>query len=313
MATKIAGEEPGQIVFARNAQETFGVYDREARCDVLSDMPAVWRITAGRRDGGKLSAVAAHVLVQEGKVTQSELEPLMVVKLPDFASPGDPLSGCILAVSRIVSSIKADVKRMASSNGGKTPTKVDNAEEQEKQEVAHPQHHSRPLTAIFLGLLFLLLHILRAPLTLISYVLFGLYSLIDFVAYELGSHTDPDLFASNPRAYSLGQMLGFLAAKPVKELASVPERPAQLPLAILRSLLALLNIPVGLVALPLRSAETRASRLMGERPRGDVVAEARIRYGRLQAERLTQRGIEEGEDLKSKVIRVWDEKGEKEI
>ncbi|CAJ2502789.1 Uu.00g101830.m01.CDS01 [Anthostomella pinea] len=278
MAAKIASEEPGQEVFAQRAQRTFSIYDSKGRCDVFPDKPAVWKLASSR--ASKLSAVAAHVLVREGKVSQTDLERLMLVKLPDLASPGDPLSGSILAVGRIASSIKADVKQMVSN--GKAPEQISNSEEKDRvftrPELEGPAGfpYWRPFPT--------------SPYTS-SYISFGFYNLVDFIAYGLGSHTEPDLFASNPRLYSYGQMIGFRLAKPIKELASVAQRPAQLPFALLRAV------------------DIEASRSMGERPKNDVVAEAWIRHGRLEAEYLAQHSIEEGADLTSRVLKAWDGRG----
>ena len=150
----------------------------------------------------------------------------------------------------------------------------------------------------------------------------GFYNFIDFIIYELGSHFQPDLFASNLRLYSLPQMLVFLFLKFPSELFSAFTGPGQVisagrsvgrgilevPLALLRALLAGLNIVVGVFALSLRATDVQLARLMGERPKEDVVANARIRQGKLEAEQLAHVAAEEGSQLHIRVTKAWDEK-----
>lgn len=150
----------------------------------------------------------------------------------------------------------------------------------------------------------------------------GFYNFIDFLCYEFGSRFQPDLFASNPRLYSLPQMLIFLILKFPSELFSVFTGPGhviaegrsigrgilEVPLALLRALLAGLNILVGVFALTLRAADIQVARLMGERPKEDVVANARIRQGRLEAEQLSHVAAEEGSQLQIQILKTWDEK-----
>ncbi|KAI8286204.1 Sterol 3-beta-glucosyltransferase UGT80A2 [Colletotrichum sp. SAR11_240] len=125
-----------------------------------------------------------------------------------------------------------------------------------------------------------------------------------------------------PVLYSFGQMLGFLVAAPWKELQSIVYQPAELkkggrgigrviveaPLAILRVLVALVNILVGFVGISLRMVDLACSQAMGERDDRDVVAEARLRQGRIEADELAIERTEEGGDLTAEVLRAWDAK-----
>lgn len=311
MAAKIATEEPGAEGFARRAHQTFSVYEQEGRCEVLPSKPAAWKYTQGGSTV-RLSAVAAHVLMQQGRVTRPQLELLELVKWPDLVSPGDPVTGLLKGVGKFIGNVRRDLGRrnvreqilVSSEKNGDTKT------------------HDRSFSSILFGILFLLIHTLRgscpkfvarveltraAPITIMHFILFGFYNLIDFISYELGSHTSPDLFASNPRLYSYPKMLGFLFLKPFKELGSVAQRPLQFPLAIVRFFTALLNVPVGFFALSVRAADIEMSRLMGERPKNDVVAEAKLSYGKLEAEHLERRNAEEGVRLVDNVVKAWDE------
>ncbi|KAI8258882.1 Sterol 3-beta-glucosyltransferase UGT80A2 [Colletotrichum sp. SAR 10_98] len=123
-----------------------------------------------------------------------------------------------------------------------------------------------------------------------------------------------------PVLYSYGQMLGFLVAALWKELQSIAYQPAELkkggrgigrvvlevPLAILRVLVALVNIIVGFVGISLRMADLACSKALGERDDRDVVAEARLRQGRIEAEELAIERTEEGGHLTAEVLRAWD-------
>ncbi|KAK1990131.1 glycosyltransferase family 28 domain-containing protein [Colletotrichum falcatum] len=282
-AEGLRGERPGEEVCVEQIAETLGVYEREGRCAVFGGRPAVWRTPGGRR----LSAVAAHVLVDNGRMGWEDLRALDLVKWPDLVSPGDPVTGLVLGTEQALGSVVEDAK---GARWGK------------------------------LGL-----HVLRAPLTILAAVLFGLFNLLDFVLYELGSPCEPKLYASNPRVYTYAQMLGFLAATPLVELASAVTRPPvlaragrgggggaraalEVPLAVVRTALALLNVAAGLAGITLRRLEVACARAMGERPRRDVVAEARVRQGRAEAEGLRAEGAKMGRDLVGDIVRRWDVK-----
>ncbi|KAK1700210.1 glycosyltransferase family 28 domain-containing protein [Colletotrichum godetiae] len=292
-AVKVKGERPGEEVCVERVLETVGVYERVGRCVVYDGRPAVWRVMSGAEGGGgerKLSAVAAHVLVEGGRVRREELRVLEVVKWPDLTGPGDPVTGLILGVQKAFGNIAADGR---TGRWGR------------------------------LGL-----HVLRAPFTILAAVAFGLFNLLDFILYELASPFEPKLYASNPRLYSYPRMLLFLLSAPFVELASAVTQPAhflamrrkegserrrslprvvlEVPLALLRVLLALVNVLVGGLGITLRQLELSCARAMGERPVGDVVAEARIRQGRVEAEGLRIEGVESGRDLVGDIVRRWD-------
>ncbi|KAJ0296439.1 hypothetical protein COL516b_011605 [Colletotrichum fioriniae] len=297
-AVAVRAERPGEEVCVEKVLETMGVYEREGRCIVYDGRPAVWKVVAtGKGEGGerKLSAVAAHVLVESGRIRREDLRVLQVVKWPDLTGPGDPVTGLVLGVQKAFGSVAADGR---TGKWGR------------------------------LGL-----HVLRAPLTILAAVAFGLFNLFDFVLYELASPFEPKLYASNPRLYSYPRMLLFLLSAPFIELASVVTQPLrflaerrkgggkgagrrrsllrvilEVPLALLRVLLALVNVFVGGLGITLRQLELSCARAMGERPVGDIVAEARVRQGRIEAEELRFEGVESGRDLVGDIVRRWDER-----
>jgi hypothetical protein len=148
---------------------------------------------------------------------------------------------------------------------------------------------------------------------------FGLYNFIDWSLYELGSPFEPKLFASNPRLYSYPRMLIFLLMTPLIELASVALQPPRLvardgllrgivevPLALLRVLLAILNVPLGFIGLTVRACDVAVATAMGERPKVDVVAAARVRQGRIEARKMAVASAEAGVNLTEDVLRRWD-------
>ncbi|KAK2019123.1 glycosyltransferase family 28 domain-containing protein [Colletotrichum eremochloae] len=273
-------EKPGEEVCVEQIVGTLRVYEREGRCVVYDERPAVWKTPGGQQ----LSAVAAHVLVENGRVRREDLRALDLVKWPDLVSPGDPVTGLALGIGQALGSVVEDAKGRCWGKLG--------------------------------------LHILRAPLTILAAVPFGLFNFLDFILYKLASPCEPKLYASNPRVYTYAQMLGFLAAAPFVELASVVARPPvlartgrgapravlEVPLAVVRTVLALLNVAAGLAGITLRRLDIACARAMGERPRRDVVAEARVRQGRIEAERLRMEGAETGRDLVGDIVRRWDEK-----
>ncbi|KAF6823546.1 udp-transferase [Colletotrichum plurivorum] len=269
-AREVARERPGEEACVEEIVRTLEVYDREGcRCEVFPERPAVWRIGKG---GPGLSAVAAWVLVKEGKVGRAELRTAEVVRWPDLVSPGDPVTGVVLGLMGAIGSVVGDVK------GGRWG---------------------------FLGL-----HVLRAPLTIIASVFFGLFNLLDFILYSLGSSAEPKLYASNPRLFTLPQMLGFLLRAPVAELRSVDPRThggggvVWVLLGLLRAAVAVVNVPAGILGISLRHSELACARGMGERPSGDIVADARTRQGQVEAEKG-------GDGLREEIVRAWDSRREK--
>lgn len=151
MAAKIATEAPGQEGFVHSALQSFSIYEREGRCDVLPDRPAVWKCTS---NGAKVSALAAHILVQEGKVKQSTLEPLFLVKWPDYITPGDPFTGLLKAIGRVWINIGTDFKNISPKS------KADDIGDSDGEKV--PITMSRePVVSGAGALLFVFLHILR--------------------------------------------------------------------------------------------------------------------------------------------------------
>lgn len=111
MAAKLACEKPGAEVFASHAQETFDIYEKAGRCDILADKPAAWKYgSAANRI--QLSAIVAHVLLQEGELSQTQLEPLMLVRWPAMVSPGDPATGLIEGVGHAGQRIVCNLQKL---------------------------------------------------------------------------------------------------------------------------------------------------------------------------------------------------------
>jgi hypothetical protein len=114
MAAKIAAEPRGQDAFLAAALNTFSVYEKEGRCDVLPDRPAVWHLQGvharaaepsterGQQLQLQLSALAAHILLEQGKIRPEQLRLRWLLKPIDYVSPGDPISGLLKALVRIV-------------------------------------------------------------------------------------------------------------------------------------------------------------------------------------------------------------------
>ncbi|KAF4885140.1 Sterol 3-beta-glucosyltransferase UGT80A2 [Colletotrichum fructicola] len=275
---RVRAERDGVEGFREDLERSLEVYEG-LRCAVLRDRVGVWRV------GGVLvSAVAAEVLMREGRVKWEELRAVEAVRWGDLVAPGDPVSGLVMGVKGVGRGVRKDVQDKAWA--------------------------------------FVVLHVIRAPLMILAGLTFGMFNFVDFILWKMASPTEPKLYASNPRLYGYGQMLGFLVAAPWKELQSIAYQPAELtkggrgvgrvileaPLAILRVLVALVNILVGFVGISLRMTDLACSKAMGERDNRDVVAEARLRQGRIEADELAIERTEEGGDLTAEVLRAWDAK-----
>lgn len=80
----------------------------------------------------------------------------------------------------------------------------------------------------------------------------------------------------------------------------------EVPRGILRALIGGLNVGVGFVALTLRALDLQFSRRMNERPKEDVVFEARTMHGKLEFKPLTKQAAKEGVELGKIVAKAWD-------
>lgn len=69
---------------------------RNIRCSILEDRIAVWRI---RGSALRLSALAAEILMEKGKLKASDLKLLHRVQWNDFDGPGEPITGTVGALS----------------------------------------------------------------------------------------------------------------------------------------------------------------------------------------------------------------------
>ena len=151
-------------------------------------------------------------------------------------------------------------------------------------------------------------HNIIAPITIIYFVSFGLYNFLDFICHQLGSRTMPDLFASNPRVYSYAQTLLFLVRKPVEELECLAISSLQWGVAPIRSLVALVNIPIGLLAFTTRALDLRLACLTSKQHATDLVAQAKEKFGRLEMQRLEVLDPEFAASLVQTVLQEWSSK-----
>ncbi|KAM3425247.1 hypothetical protein BST61_g7199 [Cercospora zeina] len=69
---------------------------RTIRCSILEDRVAEWRIKGSAL---RLSALAAEILMENGKIRASDLKLLQKVSWNDFDGPGEPLTGTVGALT----------------------------------------------------------------------------------------------------------------------------------------------------------------------------------------------------------------------
>jgi len=111
LAKKVEGDFDGVENSVQSILRTLSQYNRY-RCTVLRDLPAVWN---HKISGLRLSTVAAHILVEEGKIKMKDLELLYPVKWPDFTSPGDPITGVISSLMHVISHLSGDAQRIGAA------------------------------------------------------------------------------------------------------------------------------------------------------------------------------------------------------
>ena len=92
------------------------------RCAILEDRVAVWRL---RHSSLRLSALAAEILVEQGKVKWKNLKLLRSYDYSDFGGPGEPISGVGGALMHTAHGIGAGLAEVPSNmhkriKGGKT-------------------------------------------------------------------------------------------------------------------------------------------------------------------------------------------------
>jgi hypothetical protein len=93
-------------------------------------------------------------------------------------------------------------------------------------------------------------------------------------------------------------MLYLLMTVPFKELSPRRNTFTLLLLSPARSVVSLINIPLGFIAFTSRLATRRIDQILGFRPRLDVVFEARVRQGKQELELVA-------DDLSHQVIELW--------
>ncbi len=111
LAKKVEGDFNGVENSVQSTLRTLSQYNRY-RCTVLRDLPAVWNY---KISGLRLSTVAAHILVEEGKIKMKDLELLYPVKWPDFTSPGDPITGVISSLMHVISHLSGDAQKIGAA------------------------------------------------------------------------------------------------------------------------------------------------------------------------------------------------------
>lgn len=79
------------------------------RCSILEDRVAVWQV---RRSSLRLSALAAELLHEKGKIKWSDLKLLRHYEWNDFDGPGEPISGSVGAVKDSLLGVGAGVGMM---------------------------------------------------------------------------------------------------------------------------------------------------------------------------------------------------------
>lgn len=88
---------------AENAVESFHrtlQQCRQSRCSFLRDRLAVWQ---EKKTNAKLSAVAAYILIDKGRIERRDLELFHHVEWPEFACPGDPITGAASVIIGFIS------------------------------------------------------------------------------------------------------------------------------------------------------------------------------------------------------------------
>ncbi|KAF4963782.1 hypothetical protein FSARC_8226 [Fusarium sarcochroum] len=273
MADQLSKEEPGQVVFARSALKTFEkIYANTGCCDLLPGRLAVWQHKLTK---AKLSAVAASILVNDGRIPQKDLSLIRHVEIPDLKCPGDPVSGLVNGIVTIGS-------RILSAFGSFTNLKT--------------------APSVFQGSLQVVksfTHVIASPVIFLQHVSYGLYNLLEYTTFKLGSVSQPQQFDSNTWTYSYWKMLYLLTAVPFKELSPSRNTFSTLLLSPFRSAIAIINIPIGIVAFALRIVNRYIDQSLGFRPAGDVVFEARVRQGKREKQLATN-------DLYQQVIQGWE-------
>ncbi|KAM0206651.1 hypothetical protein ACHAQI_008123 [Fusarium lateritium] len=272
MAKHLRQEEPGQFVFARSALRTFEkVYANAGSCDLLPDRTAVWLHTV---TNARLSAVAAEILITQGYIVQKDLHLIRHVQWPDLKSPGDPItgliSGLVMVFGRVLSA--------SASLGG----------------LARAPSILQGGIQIFKASL----RAMTAPIALLHLISYGSYNLLEYLTFKLGSISQPQHFESNMWTYSYWQMLYLLMTVPFKELDPRHNTFTTLLLSPVRSVVSLVNIPLGFMAFTSRLVSRRIDQILGFRPTTDVVFEARVRQGKREMELAA-------EGLSSLVIESW--------
>ncbi|KAI9708177.1 MAG: hypothetical protein M1820_004131 [Bogoriella megaspora] len=92
-----------QLPMGRKGQQT------DMKCELLPERVAVWEVKDRRRRGTRLSALAAELLVQKGKLNWKQLRLIRHYEWNDFGGPGEPITGIGAAVSGTVTGLTEGV------------------------------------------------------------------------------------------------------------------------------------------------------------------------------------------------------------
>lgn len=104
---RVRAERDGIEGFREDLERSLAVYEG-LRCAVLRDRVGVWRIR-----GVLVSAVAAEVLMREGRVKREELRAVEAVRWGDLVAPGDPVSGLVMGVKGVERGVRRDLQEKA--------------------------------------------------------------------------------------------------------------------------------------------------------------------------------------------------------
>jgi len=107
LADGIEKEGDGAANACKSFQRSLPLAGRvNMRCSILEDRVAKWTL---RNSTLRLSALAAEVLLQQGKIKPSDLKLFRVYSWNDFDGPGEPVSGTVGAVTDSLYGIGAGV------------------------------------------------------------------------------------------------------------------------------------------------------------------------------------------------------------
>jgi len=98
IAESIAAEGDGALNAVRSFHRSLPVRGKNSvRCSILEDRAAVWHV---KNTSLRFSALAAEILVEQGKIQWSDLTLFRCYDWNDFEGPGEPITGSGMAIYR---------------------------------------------------------------------------------------------------------------------------------------------------------------------------------------------------------------------